>query len=169
MRGLKVRCPNCRRMDFETTDAYLPDVTPNGSYVECLLGYKIDWLTARTTLCSEMTCPECLALLAPGRRLDVIETEESVATDLLRDIDEAVTDAEAEIRGLAEFEEKPQEAVEAEEESSPEEVIIPTANDAKIMLDGPPRAYECPVCGQSFAKPKPFTAHMRAHEKEAET
>jgi hypothetical protein len=73
MQGLKVKCPNCGRTDFETTDKYNPDVTPNGSMVKCTLQYHIDWLTASTTLASEMTCPECCAQLAPSGRLTVVE------------------------------------------------------------------------------------------------
>jgi hypothetical protein len=85
---VKVQCPICKRKDFETTEKYDPDVTPNGSFVRCLRPYQIDWLTSSTTLCSEMTCPECCALMAPSGRLtvipDVIEeeaTEEPVTED----------------------------------------------------------------------------------------
>ena len=28
MEGLKVKCPNCKRTDFVTTDKYNPDVQP---------------------------------------------------------------------------------------------------------------------------------------------
>ncbi|MHB9098544.1 MAG: hypothetical protein ACYC5X_12070 [Syntrophales bacterium] len=77
MKGLKVKCPNCKRSDlFETTEKYLPDVTPNGSFVRSLAKYHIDWLTSSTTLASEMTCPECLAQLAPSGRLVVISRVE---------------------------------------------------------------------------------------------
>ncbi len=71
MKGLKIQCPNCRRLDFETTEKYIPDVTPNGSMVKCLLPYHIDWLCSSTTGVSEMTCPECLAQLAPSGRMTV--------------------------------------------------------------------------------------------------
>ena len=70
---MKVKCPNCGRMDFETTDKYNPDVTPNGSFLKCTLPYHIDWLCSSTTLASEMTCPECCAQLAPSGRLIVVE------------------------------------------------------------------------------------------------
>jgi hypothetical protein len=69
---VRVICPICKRRDFETTAKYVQDVTPNGSFVKCLLPYIIDWLTTSTTLCSEMTCPECGASLAPSGRLTVI-------------------------------------------------------------------------------------------------
>ena len=69
---MKVQCSNCKRKDFETTERYKPDVTPNGSFVKCLLPYHIDWLTKATTLASEMNCPECGCSLAPSGRLTVI-------------------------------------------------------------------------------------------------
>ena len=85
MSGLKVKCCNCGRTDFETTDKYDPNATPNGSMVKCLLPYHIDWLTLSTTKAAEMTCPECLAQLAPSGRLTVLprpktlmETEEAM-------------------------------------------------------------------------------------------
>lgn len=72
---MKVKCPNCGRMDFDTTDKYNPDVTPNGSMVKSNLTYHIDWLCSSTTLASEMTCPECLAQLAPSGRLLVVPSK----------------------------------------------------------------------------------------------
>ena len=72
MSGLKVKCTNCGRVDFETTDKFDPDVAPNGSMVRCLLPYQIDWLTLSTTKAAEMTCPECLAQLAPSGKLTVL-------------------------------------------------------------------------------------------------
>ena len=72
MSGLKVKCTNCGRTDFETTDKYNPDITPNGAMVKSLLPYSIDWLTSSTTLAAEMTCPECLAQLAPSGKLTVL-------------------------------------------------------------------------------------------------
>lgn len=73
MVGLKIMCPNCKRKDFITTEKYDPNVTPNGSMVKCTLPYKIDWLCSVTTLASEMTCPECLAQLAPSGKLIAIK------------------------------------------------------------------------------------------------
>jgi len=40
--------------------------------VKCLLPYHIDWLTTGATLCAEMTCPECLAQLAPQGMLHAL-------------------------------------------------------------------------------------------------
>ena len=72
MKGLKVKCPNCGRTDFITTDKFNPDVRPNGGMVKCTLPYYIDWLTTSSTVCAEMTCPECLAQLAPSGVLNVL-------------------------------------------------------------------------------------------------
>lgn len=70
--GLKVKCPNCTRICFETTDQFNPDLPPHGGMVKCLLQYHIDWLCAPTTKASEMACPECLAPLVVGGILNVV-------------------------------------------------------------------------------------------------
>lgn len=72
MEGLKVKCPNCKRMDFVTTNQYDPEKLPNGSMVRCLLPYHIDWLCSSATYAAQMTCPECTCQLAPYGRLTVI-------------------------------------------------------------------------------------------------
>lgn len=75
--GLRVKCPNCKRVYFLTTEKFNPDITPNGSMVKPLVKYQIDWLCSRVTSVAEMTCPECLAQLAPKGRLHVIPREEA--------------------------------------------------------------------------------------------
>lgn len=72
MKGLKVKCPNCTRVCFETTDQFNPDAPPHGGMVKCLLQYHIDWLCSPTTVASEMCCPECLAPLVVGGVLNVV-------------------------------------------------------------------------------------------------
>ena len=69
---MKIKCPNCRRTDFETTDKYSQDLQPNGSMIKCLLPYQIDFLCVSTTLASELTCPECLSPLVIKGRLNVV-------------------------------------------------------------------------------------------------
>ncbi len=69
---MKVRCPNCTRISFETTDQFNPDLPPHGGMVKSLLQYHIDWLTSPTTKASEMACPECLAPLVVGGVLNVM-------------------------------------------------------------------------------------------------
>ncbi len=78
---MKVQCPNCKRIFWETTDKYDPNKTPNGSMVKQLEPYKSnhwpifgDGVMRATagTLAAEMDCPACLAQLAPSGRLRVI-------------------------------------------------------------------------------------------------
>jgi hypothetical protein len=69
---MKVKCPACSRICFETTDSFSPDLPPHGGMVRCLLQYQIDWLTSPTTPPSEMCCPECLAPLVVGGVLNVV-------------------------------------------------------------------------------------------------
>ena len=86
MKGLKIACPNCKRVRWETTGAFDPDQTPNGSMVKLLqpwLGNS--WpifgdgvmptkagIGTIGTPCAEMDCNECLASLAPSGRLTVL-------------------------------------------------------------------------------------------------
>jgi hypothetical protein len=70
---MKVKCPNCKAICFETTDKFNPDVTPNGSMVRKLVPWHIDWLCSSTTLASEMVCPKCgVGQLAPSGRLTLV-------------------------------------------------------------------------------------------------
>jgi uncharacterized protein (DUF983 family) len=72
--GMKVKCPLCKTISFETTDKYDPNVTPNGAMVRKLVSWEIDWLCTSTTKAAEMTCPRCgTGQLAPSGRLTVIE------------------------------------------------------------------------------------------------
>lgn len=87
MKGLKISCPSCKKVRWETTEAYDPDVTPNGSMVRLLqpwlgnswpiFGDGVMPTKNGTgtigTLCAEMDCIECLASLAPSGRLTVEE------------------------------------------------------------------------------------------------
>ena len=72
MQGLKVQCPNCKKIMFKTTKNFNPLITPRGNHVESLARYHIDWLCTSSTLAAEMTCPECLAQLAPKGILHVL-------------------------------------------------------------------------------------------------
>ena len=56
---MQVKCPNCKKILFETTDKYNPDVQPNGSMVKPLVKYHLDWLCSSATYAAQMTCPEC--------------------------------------------------------------------------------------------------------------
>ena len=72
MEGLKVKCPNCKRMDFVTTDKYDPNVSPRGDMLKSLVTYHLDFLLTSSTPVSSLTCPECTCQLAPYGRLTVI-------------------------------------------------------------------------------------------------
>jgi len=99
---MKVQCPNCKRVFWETTDKYDPNIKPNGSMVKLLEPYKSnnwpifgDGVMRATagTLAAEMDCPACLAQLAPSGRLRVIpdpikeECDEGLHTEDSGDID----------------------------------------------------------------------------------
>ncbi len=88
MKGLKVQCPNCKKVYHETTEMFDPDVRPNGAMVRLLEPWKgwgwaafdAEGQAVSTTLCSEMLCPGCTAPLTPSGRLTVI-TDEPLLTD----------------------------------------------------------------------------------------
>lgn len=101
MSGYKIKCPNCTRICFETTDQFNPNVPPHGGMVKFLLQYHIDWLCVPTTKASEMCCPECLAPLVVGGVLNVIlpprnireyfEQERDVIQSYIDEINNAAT------------------------------------------------------------------------------
>jgi hypothetical protein len=81
---MKVKCPNCGKIFWETTDKYDPNVSPNGSMVRLLEPWKSNnWpvfgdgvmIASASTLAAEMDCPACLSQLAPSGRLTTIEDE----------------------------------------------------------------------------------------------
>jgi len=76
MQGIKIKCPNCREICFETTDKFRPDVTVNGSMVRTLprITWHIDWLCSDVTPAAQMTCPMCdVGQLAPSGRLLLVD------------------------------------------------------------------------------------------------
>jgi len=92
---MKVQCPACKKICHETTDTYDPDVIANGSMVALIDPWKSwGWGTfgnncaASVVLASELFCPSCDGLLAPGGRLMVIETKdpEPSKTDRIREL-----------------------------------------------------------------------------------
>jgi len=74
--GLKVKCPNCKRVGFETTEKYDPNIRANGAMVKkisSVIPWQIDWLMTSGTLAAEMVCPLCgQGVLAPSGFLNVI-------------------------------------------------------------------------------------------------
>ena len=76
MQGIKIKCPICREICFETTEKFRPDVTVNGSMVRTLprITWHIDWLCSDVTPAAQMTCPMCdVGQLAPSGRLMLVD------------------------------------------------------------------------------------------------
>ena len=83
---MKVKCPNCGKMYWETTEAYDPDRAPNGSMLRLLHPWlrnswpifgdgimpRKDGTGTASTLCAELDCVGCLGSLAPSGHLTVI-------------------------------------------------------------------------------------------------
>ena len=162
---MKVKCPNCKRMDFVTTEKYLPDVTPNGSFVKCLLPFKIDWLEMSTTLVSEMTCPHCLGQLAPAGRLTVIPE------DPIKEFFEPTgpidggTKINVPLCDDLDFMDKvlgddPLSTIQASEpagQSGDSPGTTPAVTD--------PEGFICSVCGREFKTKFALTGHSRSHKE----
>lgn len=145
MQGLKVKCTNCGRTDFVTTDKYDPNITPNGAMVKCLLPYHIDWLTSSTTLAAEMTCPECCAQLAPSGRLTVLPAQKSI-----------METEEAMVEQFAEIDAKKVTTVFSDENSNLGEVLPKVGK----------KVFVCDICGKEFGSAGPLNGHKRSHKKE---
>jgi len=74
---MKIQCSSCKKIVAETTDAYKPDVRPNGSMLELAEPYKsrgwdltMNWTVG--TCCAELFCPLCEYPLAPSGRFTLI-------------------------------------------------------------------------------------------------
>lgn len=148
MQGLKVKCCNCGRTDFITTIFYDPNKPPNGAMVKCLLPYHIDWLTLSTTKAAEMTCPECLAQLAPSGRLTVLPAPPQVGETK---------------------EEKTQRLIKQSNSGLYEDRIAATRELADLSASpnvGKP-AFICDVCGKEIKTAGALTLHKRSHKGEA--
>lgn len=157
MQGLKIQCPNCKRIMFETTDKFNPDVTPNGSFVKSLAPYQIDWLTMSTTLCSEMTCPECLAQLAPSGRLTVIQPtpvtpmEVGIPGEEEKTLDEQIEGVDRE--------------TEAGMKALREAKTISGGGKIKVPMEP---TFVCDICGKVLKNKFGLIGHQRSHRpKEA--
>jgi len=87
---MKVQCPSCKKICHETTASYTIDTPPNGSMVRLLDPWKTwGWGTfgnncgaTSATTASEMFCPSCDGLLAPGGRLTMIEEKKRIDATL---------------------------------------------------------------------------------------
>jgi hypothetical protein len=91
---MKVQCPGCKKVYYETTEKYDPDVRPNGAMVRLLdpwkgwgwPGFDPDGATKSTTLCAEMLCTGCSDPLAPSGRLTVIQEQKVLDEKMLESL-----------------------------------------------------------------------------------
>jgi hypothetical protein len=141
----KVKCPNCGRTDFVTTKTYDSAVRARGDMVKCTLPYHIDWLQTSTTKYSEMTCPECLAQLAPSGWLTVVSAfEPAIAVAepaLMGDVGGAVM----------------------EEAQNQETAGVTLAVEPEPKVGKP--VYICETCGKEVSSPLALSGHMRSHKE----
>jgi len=153
MEGLKVKCPNCKRIDFVTTNQYDPEKLPNGSMVRCLLPYHIDWLCSSATYAAQMTCPECTCQLAPYGRLMVIipqPSPESVAEpENQRTIESPGTEPESEVQG---------------KDNPPDIPVTSPAELSDTEKSEIAKPFTCDVCGKSFGTKLALSGHKRSHK-----
>jgi hypothetical protein len=135
MSGLKVKCPNCKRIFFSTTDKYDPDVSPNGSMVRLLPKWShwpLDWICTAGTKAAELSCPECLGQLAhKGGRLLVVDDEE-------------ILSGRFKIHPVS--------------ESDQDDTLLCTVENL------PESEFICDVCGKSCKSQLGLNSHMRSHE-----
>lgn len=171
MEGLKVKCPNCKRTDFVTTDKYNPDVQPNGSMVKCLLPYHIDWLCSSATYAAQMTCPECTCQLAPYGRLTVIETvpNPNINVDGFLDVMDkleagTISDDEALKELNTESHETPVPGTEGNEAITPESVQKEVPLNEPVEEKQDVKSFACDVCGKPFGTKLALSGHKRSHK-----
>jgi hypothetical protein len=182
--GLPVKCPNCKKILFKTTDKYDPNVSPRGDMLKSLVTYHLDFLLTSSTPVSSLTCPECTCQLAPYGRLTVIEPvppfiiPEGVLTE-----EEAKQAAETPGR-LFPLGEIPQaETPVPPEEITPEaaqkaqplnsftdtgiRIPMEEANELDEALDKVsvgPQIFICDICGKECKSQFGLNSHKRSHK-----
>ena len=151
MEGLKVKCPNCKRMDFVTTNQYDPEKLPNGSMVRCLLPYHIDWLCSSATYAAQMTCPECTCQLAPYGRLMVIMPEPKVINEMFSFYVSFMVESvpESEVQG---------------KDNPPDIPVTSPAELSDAEKSEIAKPFTCDVCGKSFGTKLALSGHKRSHK-----
>lgn len=159
MKAYKVKCQNCGRKDFETTDKFDPDKSPNGAMVKCLRPYQIDWLTTSTTKTAEMTCPECLAPLAPGGILNVLVPARDAGVFFFREV--ITPELAQKIQPLNSF---------IDDGGSIKPMIGEWSKDSDNIMDavmpkvGKP-VYICEICGKEVSSALALNGHRRSHKE----
>lgn len=190
MSGYKIKCPNCTRICFETTDQFNPDLPPHGGMVKCLLQYHIDWLCVPTTKASEMCCPECLAPLVVGDVLNVIlpprnigeyfEQERDVIQSYIDEINNAATRFTSDGNPTPATEEADRVAKEASVaankvldkgiiDGKPDnEIINDMAAAVNKVIDDSLKdaipAFICDVCGKECKNQFGLNSHKKSHK-----
>lgn len=113
---MKVKCPNCKAVMWQTTDQFDPDKTPHGAMLELLPPWKDNsWpiygdgvmIASSTTACAEMDCPQCLAQLAPSGRLTIVPEEVPQAEEAVQETEEVVQETEETVQETAEVAPEP--------------------------------------------------------------
>ena len=149
MQGLPVQCPQCKRKSFITTEHFKPIIPPNGSMLKSTLQYQHDWLCTSSTKGPELTCPECLAPLAPGGVLNVLVP--------IRDVGEFCHDNPGDM------------FIKQEEGISADDFVdFPDAPPELPPVDAPKvgkPVHICEICGKECSTALALNGHKRSHKK----
>jgi len=151
MEGLKVKCPNCKRMDFVTTDKYDPNVSPRGDMLKSLVTYHLDFLLTSSTPVSSLTCPECTCQLAPYGRLTVIPDMMVPEGAQIPTPDGPITTPDGPITTPFTSDGNPTPA--------PVEEAAPEANPKEA-----PNPLVCDICGKECKSQFGLNSHKRSHK-----
>lgn len=151
MEGLKVKCPNCKRMDFITTDKYDPNVSPRGDMLKSLVTYHLDFLLTSSTPVSSLTCPECTCQLAPYGRLMVIMPEPKVINEMFSFYVSFMVESvpESEVQG---------------KDNPPDIPVTSPAELSDAEKSAITKPFACDVCGKSFGTKLALSGHKRSHK-----
>ncbi len=144
--GLPVKCPNCKKILFKTTDKYDPNVSPRGDMLKSLVTYHLDFLLTSSTPVSSLTCPECTCQLAPYGRLTVVNVPGNCG-------------APAGVCPAAEKLEALSADIAVVETPAPMEEVAPEANPKEA-----PNPLVCDICGKECKSQFGLNSHKRSHK-----
>ena len=160
MSGLKVKCPNCKQICFETTDKYDPDVSARGDMLKSLMPYHLDFLLSATTLAPYLTCPKCGdGQLAPSGRLTIVYPSMKDACINAKDGDVVEVPPTDNREDLAPSAVLPS-GLGAEDSMVSENRYY----DVKKPKVGKP-VFVCDVCGKELKTAGALALHKRSHTK----
>jgi len=149
--GLPVKCPNCKKILFKTTDKYDPNVSPRGDMLKSLVTYHLDFLLTSSTPVSSLTCPECTCQLAPYGRLTVIPDMMVPEGAQIPTPDGPITTPDGPITTPFTSDGNPTPA--------PVEEAAPEANPKEA-----PNPLVCDVCGKECKNQFGLNSHKRSHK-----